>query len=70
MYNEEMKEADRKYQEEPTLQNELALEKAKLKYWTEECNKNPNDKDALSRLKFHQDEVDRIENEIKLDAGV
>jgi hypothetical protein len=66
IYDEEVIEADKKYQKEPTLINELSLEKAKLKFWLERCTKNPNDREALGNLKYHQSEVDRLEAEQKM----
>jgi len=65
-YNEEIMEADRKYQKEQTVQNELVLEKAKLKFWEEQLKGNPGDKELIQRIKYHRDEVERLEKEIPL----
>jgi hypothetical protein len=65
-YNEEIMEADRKYQKEQTVQNELVLEKAKLKYWEEELKGSPGDKELLKKVKYHRDEVERLEQDIPL----
>ncbi|MCD1294982.1 hypothetical protein CUJ83_08225 [Methanocella sp. CWC-04] len=66
VYNEEVKEADSKYQKEPTAQNELELEKAKLNFWKKKIESAPGDAEALKNLKYHQAEVERLESEIKL----
>lgn len=65
-YNEEISQADRKYQSDPTVRNELELEKAKLKYWMEELQKAPGDKDIERKVVFHKNEVDRLESEVKM----
>jgi len=59
-YNEEIMEADRKYQKEETVQNELALERLKLKYWEDQLKQNPEDKDLQHRVKYHRGEVERL----------
>lgn len=64
-YNEEVMQADRAYQSEPTEQNELKLEKAKLKYWTEKLKENPGDEETKRRIAYHQEEVTRLETEVK-----
>ncbi len=65
-YNEEVMEADRKYQKEPTIQNELALERAKLKYWEEQLRLSPDDKELQRRVKYHREEVEHLEKEVKI----
>lgn len=65
-YNEEVREADRIYQKEGTVQTELVLERAKLKYWEEQLMQSPGDKELQSRVKYHRDEVTRLESEVKL----
>ncbi len=65
-YNEEVREADRKYQTEQTVQNELALEKAKLKFWKEQLAQAPDDRELQGRVKYHRDEVVRLEKDVML----
>ena len=65
-YYEEVMEADRKYQKEPTIQNELALERAKLKYWEEQLRQNPGDKELERRVKYHREEVEHLEKEVHI----
>lgn len=65
-YNEEIMEADRKFQNEETVQNELALERLKLKFWDDQLKQNPGDKELQSRVKYHRDEVVRLEGLVKL----
>jgi hypothetical protein len=65
-YNEEIMEADRKYQNEETVQNELALEKLKLKFFDDQLKQNPGDKELQSRVKYHRAEVERLEGLVKL----
>jgi len=50
-YNEEIMEADRKYQKEETVQNELALERLKLKFWDDQLKQNSGDKELQARVK-------------------
>lgn len=57
---------DERYQRESTIKNELALEKAKLEYYTEQLSKTPSDKDLERRVKFHRQEVIRLEMESKI----
>lgn len=66
IYNEEVREADRRYQSEPTVQNELALEKAKLKFWNQKLKEDPHNKDAIACVRYHQSEVERLEGEVKI----
>ncbi len=65
-YNEEIMEADRKYQNEETVQNELALEKLKLKFWNDQLKQSPGDKELQARVKYHRSEVERLEALVKL----
>lgn len=65
-YDEEIMEADRIYQKEQTEQNELKLEIAKLKFWMEKLKENPEDKEIQKNIQYHQEEVDRLEKEVKL----
>lgn len=65
-YNEEIMEADRKFQNEETVQNELALERLKLKFWDDQLKQNPGDKELQARAKYHRDEVVRLEGLVKL----
>lgn len=65
-YNEEIMEADRIYQKEQTEQNELKLEKLKVKFWTEKLKEKPEDMEIKKSLGYHQEEVDRLEKEVKL----
>lgn len=65
-FNEEVREADRKYQTEQTVQNELALEKAKLKFWEEQLAQAPDDKELQRRVTYHRDEVARLEKDVTL----
>lgn len=66
IYPPEIQVLDRIYQEESTVQNELALEKAKLSYYREQQKANPGDKDLQERIRFHETEVARLEMEIKM----
>lgn len=66
IYPPEIQALDRKYQEESTVQNELALEKAKLKYYGEQLKNNPGDEDLQRRVKYHDAEVTRLEALVKL----
>jgi len=65
-YNEEVMEADRKYQKEPTVLNELLLERAKLKFWEEQLKQSPGDKELKERVKYHRDEVEHLEKDVTL----
>ena len=65
-YNEEIMELDRIYQKEQTEQNELKLEIAKLKFWMEKLKESPGDKEIINRIEYHQEEVTRLEKEVKL----
>lgn len=65
-YNKEIMEADRKYQEEETVQNELALERLKLKFFDDQLKQNPGDKELQARVKYHLSEVARLEGLVKL----
>lgn len=65
-YNEEIMEADRKYQAEETVQNELALERLKLKFFEDQLRQSPDDKELKSRVEYHRFEVERLEALVKL----
>jgi hypothetical protein len=65
-YNEEVMNTDAKYQKESTVQNELAMEKAKLKFWQDKLKENPSDTEAETRIIYHKAEVERLESVIKL----
>jgi hypothetical protein len=65
-YNEEVMKADRIYQKEGTVQSELALERAKLKFYEEQIKLDPDNKDVQRSLKYHRAEVERLEKDIKL----
>jgi hypothetical protein len=65
-YDEEILALDRIYQKEQTEQNELKLEKLKVKFWEDKLKENPGDKEIQKTLEYHQEEVDRLEKEVKL----
>ncbi len=65
-YNEEVMEADRIYQKEGTVQSELALERARLKFWEEQLKQDPENKDVQHSVRYHRAEVERLEKDIKL----
>jgi len=65
-YNEEIMEADRKYQQEETVQNELALERLKLKFFEDQLKQSPDDKELRHRVDYHRGEVARLEGLVKL----
>jgi hypothetical protein len=66
IYPPEIAELDQKYQKEPTIHNELALEKAKLKYYEAQLKENPGDKDLERRVSLHRAEVVRLEYELTI----
>jgi hypothetical protein len=66
IYPPEIQALDQIYQKESTVQNELALEKAKLDYYKEQLKNNPGDIDLQRRIKFHETEVTRLESEAKI----
>ena len=66
LYPPDIQALDREYQKEATVQNELALEKAKLKHYQDQLKENPGDKDLQRRVQFHESEVARLEMEIKM----
>ncbi|WP_424356986.1 hypothetical protein [Methanocella sp. MCL-LM] len=66
IYPPEIQALDQKYQKDETLQNELALEKAKLNYYREQLKSNPGDSDLQRRITYHESEVARLEAEIKM----
>ena len=65
-YDKEIMELDSIYQKEQTEQNELKLEKLKVKFWMEKLKENPEDKEILKRVEYHEEEVARLEKEVKL----
>jgi hypothetical protein len=65
-YDEEVMKADRIYQEEGTAQSELALERARLKFWEKKLKEDPENKDFQRSVKYHTEEVERLEKIIKL----
>jgi len=65
-YDEEVMKADAKYQRESTVQNELAMERIKLKFWQDKLKENPADKEVQSRVVYHKAEIERLESVIKL----
>lgn len=66
IYPPDIAELDRKYQEESTVLNELNLEKAKLKYYTEQLAQTPDDRELERRVRYHESEVARLEYELKI----
>jgi hypothetical protein len=65
-YDEEVMKADRVYQEEGTVQSELALERARLKFWEKKLKEDPDNKDFQHSVKYHRGEVERLEKDVKL----
>lgn len=66
IYPPEIQVLDQKYQKDSTLQNELALEQAKLSYFKRQLIDHPDDADLQQRISFHELEVKRLEAELKL----
>ncbi|WP_048197737.1 hypothetical protein [Methanocella arvoryzae] len=66
IYPPEIQALDFIYQQDSSLKNELALEKAKLNYYKKQLTDNPGDKDLEQRVKYHEAEVARLESEIKI----
>jgi len=66
IYPPDIAELDSKYQKEPTIHNELALEKAKLKYYEAQLKENPGDKEMERRVSHHRAEVTRLEYEVTI----
>ena len=66
IYPPEIAELDRIYQKEPTVLNELNLEKAKLKYYKDQLAQAPDDRDLARRVQYHEGEVARLEYELKI----
>lgn len=66
LYPPEIAELDRIYQKEPTVQNELNLEKAKLELYRKQLKENPDDKELQRRVQLHEAEVIRLEGELKI----
>ena len=65
-YDEEVMKADRIYQKEGTVQSELALERAKLKFFEDKLKQDPGNKDVQRSVNYHRAEVARLEKDIKL----
>lgn len=66
IYPPEIAELDRKYQEAPTIHNEIALERAKLKYYESLLKENPGDKEMQRQVEHHRVEVARLEYELTI----
>jgi hypothetical protein len=66
LYPPEIADLDSRYQKEPTVQNELALEKAKLKLYREQLKEKPGDRELQRSVEYHESEVARLEAEIKI----
>jgi hypothetical protein len=66
LYPPEIAALDQIYQKEPTVQNELNLERAKLDLYRKQLKQNPGDKEMESRVRLHEAEVVRLEGELKI----
>jgi hypothetical protein len=66
IYPPHIAELDQKYQKEPTIHNELNLEKAKLELYRKQLEENPGDKELQHRVRIHEAEVARLEGELKI----
>lgn len=66
IYPPEIADLDQKYQKEPTVRNELALERAKLAYYRAQLQATPGDNDLQSRVSYHEGEVKRLEYELTM----
>jgi hypothetical protein len=66
LYPPEIAALDQIYQKEPTVRNELNLEKAKLELYRRQLNENPGDKELQRRVQLHEAEVVRLEGELKI----
>jgi hypothetical protein len=66
LYPPEIAALDQIYQKEPTVRNELNLEKAKLDLYRKQLAQNPGDKELESRVRLHEAEVVRLEAELKI----
>jgi hypothetical protein len=66
LYPPEIAALDQIYQKEPTVRNELNLEKAKLELYKKLLNENPGDKEMQRRVQLHEAEVVRLEGELKI----
>ncbi len=61
LYPPEIAAMDQIYQKEPTVLNELNLEKAKLALYGKQLEQNPGDKEMENRVRLHEAEVVRAE---------
>jgi hypothetical protein len=66
LYSPEIAALDQIYQKEPTVRNELNLEKAKLALYRQQLEQKPGDKELESRVRLHEAEVVRLEDELKI----
>ncbi len=66
IYPPEIAALDQMYQKEPTILNELNLERAKLDLYRKELGKNPGDKELERQVRYHEAEVVRLEDELKM----
>lgn len=66
LYPPEIAALDQLYQKEPTVRNELNLEKAKLDLYRKQLEQNPGDNELKSRVRLHEAEVIRLEGELKI----
>jgi hypothetical protein len=66
LYPPEIAALDQLYQKEPTVLNELNLEKAKLDLYRKQLAQNPGDKELKNRVQLHEAEVIRLEGELKI----
>jgi hypothetical protein len=66
LYPPDIAALDRLYQKEPTVLNELNLEKAKLALYRKQLEQNPGDKELENRVRLHEAEVVRLEGELKI----
>lgn len=66
LYPPEVNALDQIYQKEPTVQNELALETAKLNYYRAQLVQSPEDKELQKRVRYHEGEVDRLQVEAEM----
>jgi hypothetical protein len=66
LYPPEIAALDAIYQKEPTVRNELNLEKAKLDLYRKQLEQNPGDRELAHRVRLHEAEVVRLEGELKI----
>ena len=65
-YPPEIRALDEIFQKEETVQNELALEKAKLKYYRDQLRERPDDADLKRHVQYHESEVARLEALVRI----